>query len=409
MTRRAISWAALLYPIAWRKRYGEEFGALLEDSDGGWRAFTDVLKGAIAMQLRVGGWMKWVAACGVVGAVVAGAAYWQTPKKYVSTAVLRVSGGDLDRLIGLEQAVLSRTSLVQVIVQNELYHEARAEQPIEDIVWNMRTHDIAIRPVSAPGNTQTEAFTVSYSTTNPQQAQRVTDALVKHFQTEAPAGIPVEVLDRASLPVRPSSPRGDRWIVFGLASGLAAGLAVSGARRWPWVAAAGVAGALIGFGISAIKPKVWISSAVVRGDIVQQGIALVDDATIERLLADTNLNLYAEERERLTSAQLAQQLRNNLSIQAILPPQAWNTPHKPVALISFRYPDRAKAQEVMRSIVARFAKAGAVMILDPPSQPDRPFQPQPANWAMAGLLAGIICGIVFTCFHGRLTQSPAHA
>lgn len=39
-----------LYPAQWRKRYGEEFEALLEDSAPGLRAILDLMKGAIKMR-----------------------------------------------------------------------------------------------------------------------------------------------------------------------------------------------------------------------------------------------------------------------------------------------------------------------------------------------------------------------
>jgi len=49
--RRAIQLAANLYPQGWRERYGEEFDALLEDVKPGWKQFTDVLRGALKMQM----------------------------------------------------------------------------------------------------------------------------------------------------------------------------------------------------------------------------------------------------------------------------------------------------------------------------------------------------------------------
>jgi signal peptidase I len=46
--------AILLYPRAWRDRYGEELAALVEDSGRGWLDVIDVTKGGIVMQLRNG-------------------------------------------------------------------------------------------------------------------------------------------------------------------------------------------------------------------------------------------------------------------------------------------------------------------------------------------------------------------
>jgi hypothetical protein len=39
-----MEWAALVYSARWRRRYGAEFGALLEESGRGWGEMTDVLK-----------------------------------------------------------------------------------------------------------------------------------------------------------------------------------------------------------------------------------------------------------------------------------------------------------------------------------------------------------------------------
>jgi hypothetical protein len=44
---------AALYPARWRRRYGDEFDALIEDSDSGWCAIVDLAKEAIKMQLRI--------------------------------------------------------------------------------------------------------------------------------------------------------------------------------------------------------------------------------------------------------------------------------------------------------------------------------------------------------------------
>ncbi len=404
IARRAIQFAARLYPAAWRKRYAAEFAALLEDENGGWRTFADVLKGAVTMQMRIGGWWKWVAACGVAGALAAGVAYWQTPKKYVSTAVLK-GGADRLQLLQLQQAVLSRTSLENVIIQNELYRDARAEQPIEDIVQDMRMHDIRIRPVSPSAAAWTGGFAISYTAGTPRQAQAVTRALVRQFQTEAAAKGSLELLDPPSLPVQASSPRRDQWIVFGLLLGLLAGVAVVGTRRWPWVAASAVTGALIGAGISLAMPKVYISTAIVMGDAAQHGAALIDDSMMERLLEDPVLNLYADRRGRLTPAQLAQQLRNNIIVQAVQPPPNGKSSAVPATRISFRYSDRFKAQAVIRQLVAQFTRAGdgrsRVYVLDAPSQPDQPFRPMLRNWSLAGLFAGLLCGISLTLLRRR--------
>jgi hypothetical protein len=47
--KRWVALAARLYPAAWRARYGQEFEALLEDLEPGWRELADVAGGAVIM------------------------------------------------------------------------------------------------------------------------------------------------------------------------------------------------------------------------------------------------------------------------------------------------------------------------------------------------------------------------
>ena len=51
--KRLIRLASLLYPSSWRRRYAREFEALLDDVKPGPRQLFDVLKGAIAMRVRI--------------------------------------------------------------------------------------------------------------------------------------------------------------------------------------------------------------------------------------------------------------------------------------------------------------------------------------------------------------------
>ncbi len=73
------------------------------------------------MQMRSGNLWKFVAACGLLGALAAGSAGWMTPKTYLSSAVLRLTPQTMSengwtvtdrniawsRLANIEQDVLS--------------------------------------------------------------------------------------------------------------------------------------------------------------------------------------------------------------------------------------------------------------------------------------------------------------
>ncbi len=63
--------------------------------------------------------------------------------------------------------------------------------------------------------------------------------------------------------------------------------------------------------------------------------------------------------------------------------------------ISFRYPDRWKAQQATRDLVVRFTGAPphAAEILDPPSLPDGPIFPNRRVIALLGTIAGIVLGV----------------
>ncbi len=52
MTRRLAEWALWLYPLAFRRRYGEELRALVDQSPPGPLAALDLLRGALAAHLR---------------------------------------------------------------------------------------------------------------------------------------------------------------------------------------------------------------------------------------------------------------------------------------------------------------------------------------------------------------------
>ncbi len=417
MRQYALRWAARLYPAPWRRRYGAEFSALLEESGGGWRAFADVLKGALTMRIRSGNLWKFVAACGVLGAVVAGAAVLRISKKYVSTAVLRIDadyslpGGPVQeraRLNQMEQSVLQRTQLTSLIVSNDLYKADRAERPIEDIVADMRTHDIAIRPIrSRPANGQPAVvFSVSFTAESPAQAQAVTRGLAAQFiERGKDAGAPqLEVLDSPSLPERPIQAK-SRWIPLGALFGVVLGLIAAGIRRWPIVAAAGVAGALIVPAIVSLLPRDYTSTAVLMGESLGDTQRALSDDTLLRAIANPAFDLYPRERANSTPAALASRMRRDLTIRAIKPPAgAIPLPH-PVAAVSFTYPDRYIAQAVTSFIVRQMAGRD-VVILDPPSYPFQPSKPRPGPWGAPGLLLGLLAGIAIT---RRRRRDPAVA
>lgn len=240
MRRRAIAWAGRLYPGRWRQRYGTEFGALLEESDAGWVAMADVLRGALAMQMRSWSVWKFVAACGVIGAAVAGIASWKTPKVYESIAILRMDRDDSamrERLGKMLQEVLSRNALSRLITTYGLDKAEPAQRPIEELVRDMRarTH---VSLVAHPATLK-----VSYRGNSPAKAKQVAGLLVSqlidnNFKTAVAAGHgawgagPLELLDPPTLPQRPRSPNRPMMMTVGILLGGLLGMVAFRVAVW---------------------------------------------------------------------------------------------------------------------------------------------------------------------------------
>ncbi len=106
--KRALWLLARLYPVAWRKRYGMEFDALLEDVPHNLRTLLDVSEGAFKMQLKSWGDVRLAAALGFAGIIVAAGVSLVLPRQYQSTALVDISGRVLNRFGGRAQAPCCR-------------------------------------------------------------------------------------------------------------------------------------------------------------------------------------------------------------------------------------------------------------------------------------------------------------
>ena len=83
-TARALVW---LYPLAWRRRYGDELGALVEDDPPSLRGLATLVSGALRAHARPGAWRTgvsaaermrlsvWAVFCCWIGLSVAGSAF----------------------------------------------------------------------------------------------------------------------------------------------------------------------------------------------------------------------------------------------------------------------------------------------------------------------------------------------
>jgi polysaccharide chain length determinant protein (PEP-CTERM system associated) len=135
--------------------------------------------------------------------VVAVVGVYMWPDSYTSSATIRVvpqqvpeqmvqSAVNQDmtqRLNSMAQTILSRSVLTNIINTFGLYPKQRAQQPIEDLVEDMKVNKIKIAPVaimaSSGEHRGVPAFSVSFSYENRYQAQKVVGDLVSRFLDES--------------------------------------------------------------------------------------------------------------------------------------------------------------------------------------------------------------------------------
>jgi hypothetical protein len=234
---------ARLYPAGWRERYAAELDALIEDIQPKCHDLFNVMLGALRMQIAAGNPLKIVALAGLTGVLAAGACAFLTQDRYVSTAVIRftfagLAGNDrrgaLDRLMRIEQEILSRKSLGELITQPafDLYQEDRKRMPLEDVVENMRK-DLRIKLLDGPTCC---AATLEISCMYPDKfkAQSVVREVVAKFveqinttqRDQAPPAtvFSQQILDPANLPERPFFPNRPFMVAVGLIGGAVLGL-----------------------------------------------------------------------------------------------------------------------------------------------------------------------------------------
>jgi protein tyrosine kinase modulator len=99
------------------------------------------------------------------------------PQQYVLS---NVSGELQNRLDSITQQILSRTRLLHIVENLNLYAEERQHLALDDVVDRMRK-DISIELVRSPGRAELTAFNVHFSAHDPRVAQHVTSELTNLF------------------------------------------------------------------------------------------------------------------------------------------------------------------------------------------------------------------------------------
>lgn len=115
----------------------------------------------------------------------------QIPESYVQPTV---SARLEDRLASLNQQILNRTRLEQIIREFNLYPRERRTAIMEDVVDRMRTRDIAVQTTGSSDRRGRSAptFRISYTGEDPRTVMRVTERLASLFIEES-------LRDRATL------------------------------------------------------------------------------------------------------------------------------------------------------------------------------------------------------------------
>jgi capsular polysaccharide biosynthesis protein len=371
-----------LYPKKWRERYGTELEALLEDVQPSSRDLADLAWGGIKMQMKRWGFAKLVAAFAVAGLIVGGISALMVKSTYVSTAIVRLTG-DPDDFAHAETNVLSRTSLSYVIQKNDLYHDERTREPLEDVIERMRKKDIHI----AAKQGEINAFQVSFSSTDPARAQAVTAILINRLSHNVPInpGHSLEVIESPQLPKAPVAPNRVLIAALGLAAGIIVGLVVAGMRKirrrtLAFAGAFGVAGVLISLIPSYfLVPNQYTSSSVIRIRPTTSG---------DRIIAALR-------------SQVAEQHLNNVGIETV-----GAAPKVAVYRITATDRDQRIAQGTNQRVIAIAGKIAinefkVIGIIDPANYPLTPSAPNRYLIAFLGLGAGILSGGATARFSAR--------
>jgi polysaccharide chain length determinant protein (PEP-CTERM system associated) len=124
------------------------------------------------------------------------------PDTYVSTAIIRVvppqvpenlvatnTSGDVQgRINSLAQLILSRATLLNIINTQGLYKKELSRKPSDDVVEDMRSHDIKVVPVAqslqSDRGPRYPTFEIQFSYNNRFTAQKVVQDLMARFLEE---------------------------------------------------------------------------------------------------------------------------------------------------------------------------------------------------------------------------------
>jgi uncharacterized protein involved in exopolysaccharide biosynthesis len=381
-----------------------------------------------------------------------------------------------ERLAVLESQVLSRSGL-SVIIQEpslDLYKAERKRIPLEDVIQEMRSNIRIQARSSTDGGLAPIVYGFSFSYPDQIKVQAVVRELATKFTEDnvwmnrmgddayrefwqdmsayndarpappPPVGEMVGGLNQASLP-RESGPNRIISLAWGLSSGLVLGLLAALAMRWPrglWrLSGFAAAGCVLACAASFLISDRYTSTGEIMLSpalITEDPLASIPPATpaaeflrhmepqilssqhVSWIIQDMRLNLYPKERATGSAEEAIKKMLLDDVHFAVLNPAPGTQGAASAFTISFSYPDRYKAQQVVQALMNTFAelyqnqkkadadasksatlrlitqrKAGEVLdVIDTASLPMSPETPNRLAIAAAGLVIGLLLGAI---------------
>ena len=378
---------------------------------------------------------KSAALAGLACAILAGAGTLLLPKRYLSSAELRIVPSDdagpaqvakmALRMEDLSKEVLARRNLA-ALVQDEslaIYQQERERVPVEDIVDQLKEQDLQIQWVNAslPGGRPGPALRVSFAYSDPRKAQAALRRVVSAYAEKArstPDALTLEVVSAPNLPQRAERPNRTVFLAWGLGLGLLVGLLVASFRRQPkWslrLVGFALAGAAVASSAALLIHDQYVSTALIRFCPVDGAVLPVvwmhrlagKVLSIESLVGFVEapaLDLYRLDRYRHPPNELAARvLKRNIHTERVESPLSEAMPE---LRISFSYPDASIAQQGVRELTGKFQETNFLMsreqegikipvleLMESANLPQKPASPNRIAIALAGLAVGAAAG-----------------
>ncbi len=378
---RLAHWMMRLYPSRWRRRYGDEVRALVDDSGADIRVLADLFKGALVMQFSAWSFPRLAAALGLAGMLAGFGVTMLSPAPYVARTELNLSGTDSRgaTMQVLQMETTTRRSLSAVINDPRLllYRDQIRTLPLEDVIVQMRKdiafrldgdRDIAIQ-FSYPERAKAEMAVRELA----KQAARKLEQRAGFEQLAGPQPPSLEIVDTPNLPSWPLRP--NPWLTA--LTGLTAGCLIAfvwfasarfilsrrirGFSRTAWTLA--ITGMLAGAAMSWVIPAVAgrlpagllplryeshatlyeADNAIPLGDVAGR---VSSRTAMAGIIADPRLQLYSRELDRQSLDEVAAAMKRDVALteRGSGPGERWLD-------ISFTCTDPFKAQQAVYSIM----------------------------------------------------------